>query len=111
MAKKIEDVKYQDFNALYEKLNDAVLKSETLRSDPLLRQQLRDFKRMSEMNDQLWEDIKKYGYSYVDPKTERILLNPAIGTFNKNVSTLLKTAQWIEDKTAAISLNDNKKSW
>lgn len=110
MAKK-ENVQHQDFDELYKKLCDAVNKSETLRNNALLVQQLRDFKRMSDMNNQLWDVIQKNGYSYVDEKTGRLIINPAVGTFNKNVSTLLKTAQWIEEKTVSISLNDSKKSW
>lgn len=106
-AKKTE---YRDFKQKFEELSKAVESSETLKNDPLLKQQLRDFERMAEMNDSLWDAIKEQGYTFVDDKG-RVSINPAVGTFNKNVSTLLKTAQWIEEKTAGITLNDKKKSW
>lgn len=101
----------QDFKTLYEKLLKRIEANEVLSQNALLNQQMRDFERMAEMNDKLWEEIQRDGYTYIDGKTGRLLVNPAVGTFNKNASTCLKTVQWIEDKTKAITVNDGKKSW
>lgn len=110
MAKaKVKDK--QDFNALYEEFSQKVKESGVLSKDPLLAQQMKDFKRMADINDQLWELIESNGYYFIDEKTGRMIINPAIGTYNKNVSTLLKTEQMIEEKTKGISVTDENKSW
>lgn len=108
-AKKKTDK--QDFKALYSELLARIEDNEVLSKDALLKQQMRDFNRMAEMNDNLWDEIQSRGYMYEDPKTGRLIVNPAVGTFNKNASTCLKTVQWIEEKTKAITINDGKKSW
>lgn len=110
MAKKKISEK-QDFNALYEEFSKKVEGSGVLSKDALLAQQMKDFKRMAEMNDGLWDIIVSQGNYYIDEKTGRMIINPAIGTYNKNVSTLLKTAQMIEEKTKGITVADENKSW
>lgn len=101
----------QDFKTLYNQFKKKIEEDEILKNDALLLQQMRDFERMAEMNDKLWDEINSSGYTYVDAKTGRIMVNPAVGTFNKNASTLLKAAQWIEDKTKAVTIADGKKTW
>lgn len=103
--------KKQDFKSLYETFKKRIEEDEILKNDALLAQQLKDFERMAEMNDNLWNTIQDIGYYYTDEKTGRVVINPAVGTFNKNASTLLKAAQWIEDKTKAITIADGKKTW
>lgn len=101
----------QNFKALYKELLKKIEQNDVLSKDALLKQQMQDFERMAEMNDNLWQEIQSRGYMYEDIKTGRMIVNPAVSTFNKNASTCLKTVQWIEEKTKAISINDSKKSW
>lgn len=106
--KKVEK---KDFNALFENFQERVNANESLKNDPLLNQQLRDFQRMSVMNDQLWEAIQADGYTTINERTGVPVVNPAVAAFNKNASTCLKTAQWIDEKTKAVLLSGEEKSW
>lgn len=110
MAKK-KIAEKRDFKALYEKFLQKIAESGVLSQDAILAQQMKDFERMAAMNDALWKLIESQGYHFVDEKTGRMVINPAIGTYNKNVSTLLKTEQMIEEKTKGISVVDENKSW
>lgn len=110
MPRKKEAVDYTDFKSLFKRYTAAVESNDVLRNSAILRQTLTDFGRMAEMNDNLWNVITEKGYYTTDDRG-KITLNPAIGTYNKNVSTLLKSAQYLEEKTAAIALNDDHKSW
>lgn len=101
----------RDFKALYEKFLQKIAESGVLSQDAILAQQMKDFERMAAMNDVLWKLIESQGYYFIDEKTGRMVINPAIGTYNKNVSTLLKTEQMIEEKTKGISVVDENKSW
>lgn len=101
----------QDFDSLFQEFSTRVDETEVLQQDALLSQQLRDFRRMSEMNDRLWDEIESNGYSWIDEKTGRMVINPAVGTFNKNASTLLKMAQVIEEKTKAVLTANATKTW
>lgn len=100
-----------DFNAMFENFTNRISANEVLKTNPLLNQQLRDFKRMSDMNDKLWDSIQEQGYTTINTKTGAIVVNPAVAAFNKNASTCLKVAQWIEEKTKAVTVSAEEKSW
>lgn len=108
MAKKI--VK-QDYNKMFEKFSRVIAEDPVLSKDVLLFQQMTDFNRMAEMNDNLWADIKENGYMSTNPRTGAPIVNPAVAAFNKNASMLLKAAQWIQEKTKGISLDGEEKGW
>lgn len=101
----------KDFNELFTDFQGRIEQNEVLQNDPLLNQQLRDFYRMSEMNNKLWDSIQTDGYTMINDKTGTPVVNPAVAAFNKNASTLLKTAQWIDEKTKAVLAIGEEKSW
>lgn len=109
MPRKVQQKK--DFKSMFDAFLKKIESDELLSKNALLQQQLRDFGRMAEMNDKLWEAIQEQGYTTINPKTGGVVVNPAVAAFNKNASTSLKTAQWIEEKTKAISLSEEVKSW
>lgn len=104
-------VQKKDYKSLLENFKKKIQDNDILSNNALLAQQLRDFERMSDMNDNLWDSIQTDGYTSINEKTGVPVVNPAVAAFNKNASTLLKTAQWIEEKTKAISFNEESKSW
>ena len=109
MAKKIASKK--DFTALYSDFKKRVDANDVLAMDPLLKQLMTDFERMAKMNDSLWESIEQNGYTTIEERTGKLVINPAVGTYNKNASQLLKSAQVIDEKTRAITIVDDSKSW
>lgn len=101
----------KDFKKLFNDLKKKVDASPVLSKNPMLYQQLKDFERMAEMNDKLWEELQSQGYTYINEKTMVPCVNPTIAAFNKNASQCLKTAQWLEEKTKGIAIDDDSKSW
>lgn len=99
-----------DFNQKFENYKKAISSDEQLSKDPILSRMLDDFLRMSIINDNLWEDIKRNGYWIVDAKGNNTI-NPAIAAYNKNHATLLKTASVIEEKTKTLVLSGSVKAW
>lgn len=104
-------VKKADFYALFEALKSDVEKNEILSKDAILKNALKDFERMAIMNDHLWENIETEGNMVFDDRTKKYVCNPAITAYNKNATTLMKLADMIGEKTRAIAVNAEKKSW
>ena len=101
----------KQFLELYEAFNTEIQKDPVLANDAILRQMMTDFLRMSKMNDELWDDIQGNGCIIEDARTGGMKVNPSIGTYNKNATTLLKLSDVIAEKTKAIVMGGTKKTW
>ena len=71
-------VQKKDYKSLLENFKKKIQENDMLSSNPLLAQQLRDFERMSEMNDNLWDTIQTDGYTTINEKTGVPVVNPAV---------------------------------
>lgn len=102
--------KKEDFKAKYLEYMAAVEKDPRLSADPILHQLLVDFERMAKVNDDLWADISNRGYFDTNSRGDRII-NPSVTAYNKNHSTLMKTASIIEDRCETLDITGGDKAW
>lgn len=100
----------QDFNKKLEDYKKRISENEQLVKDPLLTKLLEEFQRMTAINNNLWDDITINGYFTQDVKGNTVI-NPSIAAYNKNLQMLLKTIQYIDEKTKTLVLTDGVKSW
>ena len=100
----------QDFNKKLEDYKKRISENEQLVKDPLLTKLLEEFQRMTAINNNLWDDITVNGYFIQDVKGNTVI-NPSIAAYNKNLQMLLKTIQYIDEKTKTLVLTDGVKSW
>lgn len=99
-----------DFKQKLEDYKKRISENEQLVKDPLLMKLIEEFQRMVCINDNLWDDIQVKGYFVEDIKGNTVS-NPSIAAYNKNLQMLLKTIQYIDEKTKTLVLTDGVKSW